>query len=206
MSVARVLVADPHAVVREGLKALLNARPDMRVVGEAADAATAAALAAELNPDVAVAEVSLPGPDGELARFCQAVAGRRVVILTADEDAARLRLALTAGARGYVPKRASLDRLVAAVRAVADGKTYLDPDAGGSVAGRTEDGTSLSEREAEVLRLVALGYCNKEIATRLRVSVKTVETYKARAVRKLGATSRVDVVRHALRRGWLAAD
>lgn len=210
----RVMVADPHCCVREGLKAILHAQPDLRVVGEASDGPTAIDLAAELNPAVVVLDVSLPGLDGAqvTARLREACPDRKVLVLTACEHAGSVRLLLGMGARGYVLKRSPAERLVQAVRAVAAGGTYLDPElAGGLVSafvGGDGDGKSkdaeLSAREVQVLRLIALGYSNKEIAARLRLSVKTVETYKARSMEKLELRSRVDIVRHAARCGWLS--
>jgi two-component system response regulator NreC len=207
----RVLLADDHAVVRAGLKALLEAQPDLSVVGEAADGRTAVDLACQLLPDVAVVDVSMPGLGGaevteRIARDCPRV---RVVALTAHEESGYVRRLLAAGAAGYVLKRSAADELVRAVRAVAAGETYLDPGVAGGVVERLRDApppatAELSEREAEVVRLIAHGYSNKEIAAKLGLSVKTVETYKTRSLEKLGLRSRVDIVRYAAGRGWLA--
>jgi DNA-binding NarL/FixJ family response regulator len=202
-----VLVADAHCVTREGLKALVGALPDMRVVGEACDGPAALALAAELNPDVVVLEASLPGLDGAqvTARLREACPGRGVVVLTACEHPGTVRLALGVGARGYVLKRSPAEELVRAVRAVAAGGAYIDPEVAACVVGggaENADG-ELSAREAQVRRLMALGYTNKQIASRLALSVKTVETYKARSMEKLHMRSRVDVVRHAVASGWM---
>jgi DNA-binding NarL/FixJ family response regulator len=210
----RVLIADAHCCVREGLKALVNAQPDMRVVGETADGPEAVRLAAELAPDVVVVEASLPGLDGAevAARLCAAQPGLKTVALTACEEPGAVRRLLAAGACGYVLKRATAEQLVQALRAVVQGGTYIDPAVAGGVAGEfaappdggEARGAELSERECAVVRLIALGYSNKEIAARLKVSVKTVETYKARAAEKLRIKSRVELVRYAARRGWLA--
>src|SRR4051812_20436695 len=134
---ARVLVADPHGCVREGLKALVNVQPDMRVVGEACDGPAALALAAELDPDVVVIDAALPGLDGAqvVPRLREARPGRRVLVLTACEHAGTMRLLLGVGARGYVLKRSPADRLVQALRAVAAGDTYLDPEMAAGVVG-----------------------------------------------------------------------
>lgn len=207
----RVLVADGYEIVRLGLRALINAQPDMRVVGEAADGPAAVALAAELNPDVVV-EVCLAGMGGPqvAAKLREARPGARVLVLTACEEAESLRRLLEAGAAGCVLKRASAEQLVQAIRAVAAGGTFVDPAVAGRVVqnfvgapGHENGSPELSEREAEVVRMIALGYSNKEIAARLRLSVKTVETYKTRSMDKLGMQSRVDIVRFAIRRGWL---
>lgn len=209
----RVLVADPHACVRKGVEALLGAHPDLRVVGEAADGPAALTLAAELTPDVVVLEPNLPGLDGAqvTARLLEARPGPAVLGLAAGEQPGVVRLLLGMGARGYVLKRSPSDGLVAAVRAVAAGGTYLDPAVAGAVVNGVTGaaGTSaeeLSVREAQVLRLIARGYSNKEIAAKLALSVKTVETYKARSMEKLHIRSRVDIVQYAVECGWLGAD
>ena len=214
MTKLRVLLADDHAVVREGLKTLINAQPDMEVSGDAADGLAAVALCATLDPDVAVVDVSMPGLNGAevTARLRQARADRRVLALTVHEDRGYLRLLLEAGAAGYVLKRAAAGELIQAIRAVAAGGTYIDPALAASVVGTyvraapgaTATNVELSEREAEVVKQIAHGYSNKEIASRLGLSVKTVETYKTRSLEKLSLRSRVDIVRYANLRGWLA--
>lgn len=210
----RVLLADDHAVVREGLKALIEAAPGLEVVGEAADGPTAVDQTARLAPDVLVVDISMPGFGGAevTARVRAARPGQKVLALTVHEDRGYLRLLLEAGASGYVLKRAAADELVRAIRAVAAGGTYLDPSLAGAVVGAFAKTpppggavtVELSDREGEVLRLIARGYSNKEIAARLDLSVKTVETYKARSAEKLGLRSRVDIVRYATQQGWLA--
>jgi DNA-binding NarL/FixJ family response regulator len=209
----RILLADDHAIVREGLKALINSQPDMEVIGEVVDGAQALRLADELDPDVAVVDVSMPEMGGAQVteRLRAARPDRKILILTIHEDKSYLRALLAAGAAGYVLKRAAAAELVQAIRAVAGGGTYIDPSLAGGVVEDfvhpepATEGTplDLSERESEVLRLIAQGYSNKEIASRLKLSVKTVETYKSRSMEKLGARSRVDIVRYAARRGWL---
>ncbi|HEX5273168.1 MAG TPA: response regulator transcription factor [Gemmataceae bacterium] len=214
MTKLRIVLADDHAVVREGLKALVNARPEMGVVGEAGDGAAACRLAEELQPDVVVMDVSMPGMSGAeatewLKRLHPAV---KVLALTVHEDKSYLRLLLEAGARGYVLKRAAAEELIHAIRTVAAGGVYLDPTLAGKVVGgfvrrsagsAPPEGSDLTDREAEVVRLIASGHGNKEIAAQLGLSVKTVETYKARSLEKLGLKSRADLVRYALQRGWL---
>jgi DNA-binding NarL/FixJ family response regulator len=213
MSKIRVLLADDHAIVREGLKSLINSQTDMQVIGEAADGLCAVSLTTELDPDIVVVDVSMPGLNGAQVttqlRITQP--DRKILVLTVHEDKGYLRLLLEAGAAGYVLKRAVAAELVQAIRAVADGGTYLDPTLAGSVVDnfvrplieREIPTAELSEREAEVVRLIALGYSNKEIAAQLKVSVKTIETYKTRSMEKLHIRSRVDIVRYAVRRGWL---
>ena len=212
-AVLRVVLADDHAVVREGLKALVNAQPDMRVVGEAADGEAAWRAATILAPDVLVMDLSMPRLGGAEAtsrvrRDCPAV---KVLALTVHEERAYVTELLRAGASGYVLKRAAAAELVRAVRTVAAGGTYIDPSIASSVVeGYLEsDGAqrtpaaALSDREREVLLRIARGFSNKEIAAALALSVKTVETYKARMADKLGLRSRVDIVRYAARQGWL---
>jgi DNA-binding NarL/FixJ family response regulator len=209
MTKLRIVLADDHPVLRSGLRALLADEPDIAVVGEAADGPAALALTAELLPDVLVLDVSIPGLTGvqvgeRVRAECPTV---RVVALSAHEERTYVHRMLGAGAGGYVLKRSAPDELVRAVRAVAAGGTYLDPGVAGLVVNAPAEpaGGELSEREAEVVRQIALGYSNKEIAARLKLSVKTVETYKARSLEKLGLHSRVDLVRYALDRGWLVS-
>lgn len=213
MNKIRVLLADDHAIVREGLKSLVNSQPDMEVIGEAPDGLAAVGMTSELDPDVAVVDVSMPGLNGAqvTTKLREACPDRKVLVLTVHEDKGYLRLLLEAGASGYVLKRAAASELVQAIRAVAGGGTYLDPALASSVvddfvrpgAEREVPAVELSEREGEVVRLIALGYSNKEIAAQLKLSVKTVETYKTRSMEKLHIRSRVDIVRYAAKRGWL---
>ena len=210
----RVYLADDHVVVREGLKALINAQPQMEVSGEAGDGRTACQEVQELQPDVVVMDVSMPKMNGAqaTAQLKQACPNVKVLALTVHEDKGYLRLLLEAGASGYVLKRAAAEELIHAIRTVAAGGVYLDPALAGKVVGsfvrapagqRAPEGGDLSDREAEVVRLIAAGYSNKEIASQISLSVKTVETYKARSMEKLGLDSRADIVRYALQRGWL---
>lgn len=210
----RVFLADDHAVVREGLKALINAQPGMEVSGEAGDGRAACQQVRDLLPDVAVMDVSMPEMNGaqataELKRTCPQV---KVLALTVHEDKGYLRQLLESGADGYVLKRAAAEELIHAIRTVAAGGVYLDPALAGEVVGGfvrkptvrgSLEGGELSDREAEVVRLIASGYSNKEIAAQLDLSVKTVETYKTRSMEKLGLRSRADLVRYALQCGWL---
>ncbi len=214
MARVRILLADDHETVREGLKAILNAQSDMEVVGEAIDGRSAVALACRLNPDLVVMDVSMPDVNGLratelLKERCPAV---RVVALSRHSDDGYLRELLRAGAAGYVLKQSRSGELLQAIRAVAAGGSYLDPaitanvirDFGARPAtARPPADASLSPREEETLRLVSLGYSNKEIASRLTLSVKTVETHKANGMHKLGFRSRIDIVRFAVLRDWL---
>ncbi|WP_020474874.1 response regulator [Zavarzinella formosa] len=209
----RILLTDDRAVVREGLKSLINAQPDMEVI-DAADGVEAVEKCEELDPDLVVVDMSMPGLNGVqvTTRLREACHNRKVLILTVHEEEGYLRQLLMAGGSGYVLKRGATTELVQAIRAVASGGTYLDPAVTTQVVNTIVRptispaemaGVVLSERETEVLRFVAQGYSNKEVAAKLRLSVKTVETYKARSMEKLGMHSRVDIVRHANQRGWL---
>ena len=209
MAKFRVFLADDHEVVREGLKAILAGHADIDVIGEAADGRTALDRASRLAPDVLVTDVSMPGLGGAevveaLKRACPAT---KVVALTVHEDTGYLRRLLEAGADGYVLKRSAAEELVRAVRAVVGGGTYIDPTLAKAVVpvflGKAAADVELSEREEADVRLIAMGHTNKEIAGRLEVGVKSVETYKARALEKLGVESRAEVVRYAIDRGWL---
>lgn len=207
----RILLADDHAVFRDGLRALIQAEPDLKLVGEAEDGESACREALRLRPEVVVMDLSMPGLSGveATARLKQSCPEIRVVALTAYEETGYVRRLLEAGAAGYVLKRAAAHVLIDAIRTVAAGGNFLDPAVTRHVVEGyvrplgERTGTELSERETEVLRLIAQGYSNKEVAAQLEISVKTVETYKARSMEKLGLGSRVDLVRYALRQGWL---
>jgi DNA-binding NarL/FixJ family response regulator len=209
----RILLADDHETVREGLKAILNAQSDMEVVGEAGDGRSAVSAARRLAPDVVVMDVSMPEVNGlrataDLAGCCPGV---KVVALTRHSDHGYVQQLLKAGAAGYVLKQSRTTELLFAIRAIGAGRQYLDPGVTGRVIGSLHHRQSapagklsaLSPREEEVLRLVAWGYSNKEIAARLGLSVKTIETHKANAAQKLKLDSRIDMVRFALLQGWL---
>ena len=213
MTKLRVFLVDDHAVVREGLKVLINAQAGMEVVGEAADGQAALDAALKLHPDIVVMDICMPGWSAAMAtqqtvKMCPSV---KVLVLTAQEDRGYLRQLLEAGASGYVLKRGAAEALVHAIRAIAGGGMYVDPSlAGKFITSIVRKGANialdeLSSREQEVVRLVAEGHSNKQIAARLSLSIKTVETYKARSLEKLGLHSRADLVRYALHRGWLQA-
>jgi DNA-binding NarL/FixJ family response regulator len=206
-------MVDDHPVVLAGLKALVEADPDFVVVGKARDGRTALRLVRELLPDVVVLDISMPEMNGiEVATALLAERPAcRVLVLTVHEDRAYLRQLVEAGVSGYLLKRSASEELIRALHAVVSGGMYLDPAIAGKAVGRPARGTlqqagqvaELSERETDVLRLVAGGHSNKEISARLAISVKTVETYKARAMDKLGYRSRVELVRYAADQGWL---
>jgi two-component system response regulator NreC len=220
----RLLIADDHAVLRTGLRMLLDAQPDMRVVGEAETAEQAMALDVQLQPDVVLMDLTLPArPDSPctvpagLEAIQHIKAGRpeaRILALTMHDDEGYLRAVLGAGGAGYVLKRAADSELLSAIRAVWRGGSYLHPEhvrllleqttASPTVQGAADDPyLLLSRREQQVLRLVALGHTNQQVAYMLGVGVKTVETYKSRLMTKLGLTGRAALVRYALQRGLL---
>ncbi len=219
MSSLRIFLVDDHAIVREGLRMLINAQPDMEVVGQASDGVTAVEQVQKLRPEVVVMDVSLPQIDGATAteRIKQTCPEVRVLALTRHQDGAHLRRLLQAGATGYTLKRMAADELIGAIRKVARGETYLAPPLLEhlleSYAGRVTTAGDvqlflhdLTERERQVLQRVAWGDSNKEIAALFAISVKTVEYHKARAMEKLQLRSRTEVVRYALLQGWLRAE
>jgi two-component system, NarL family, response regulator NreC len=206
----RVLLADDHETVRQGLKLLIDAQPDMRVVGEAGDGQAAVAQVPRLRPDVAVLDVSMPRMNGLAAARAirETTPGTAIVALTRYSDAAYVKALLDAGASGYVLKRSASGELLAAIRAAARGERHLDAMLSESVNPRSTSRRAapvvrVSAREREVLRLMALGYSNKEIAQSLGVAVKTVEVHKSNAMRKLELTGRIDVIKYAALQGWL---
>jgi DNA-binding NarL/FixJ family response regulator len=213
-----VLLADDHVVLRTGLRMLINAQPDMEVVAEASNGEDAARLAREVRPDIVLMDITMPGAGGIEAtiRIRRESPAVRVLALTMHDDAAYLRSILAAGAAGYVVKRAADAELLSAIRTTYRGETYLAPSLAGAmvqeVLGRKPrkgsaevPGDTLSEREREVLRLVAQGHTNEEIADRLFISAKTVATYRARLMEKLGLKTRADLVRYALAIGLLTS-
>ncbi|WP_010585250.1 response regulator transcription factor [Schlesneria paludicola] len=214
MKKLRIVVADDHGVVRDGLTMLINAQQDMEVTGEAANGADAIDLILRLSPDVAIIDISMPILNGiELvSQISAARVEAKLLVLTANEDRNYMQRVLKLGAAGYLLKRSAADELIKAIRTTVTGGRYLDPLVIDDLVGEIqaprpavvdESDGNLSEREDEVLRLIAQGYSNKEIAARLGVSIKTIETYKSRSVLKLGLSGRADIVRYAIRKGWL---
>ena len=211
----RILIADDHAVLRAGLHVLLDAEPDMEVVGEAGDGATALSRIRELMPDVVLMDLSMPRMGGlEALRQIRGISPKtRVLILTMHDDESYLREALAAGSAGYVLKRAADIELFSAIRAVYQGGTYLhaahtrvlfEGEASHQrIQPVRESEPALSPREQEILRLVALGYSSRQAADKLHLSPKTVETYRSRLMAKLELRSRADLVRYAMERGLL---
>jgi len=207
----RLVLADDHATVREALKLLINAQPDLDVVGEAADGEEAVDATLSLHPDVLLMDVSMPRMNGlrataEVKKRAPAI---HVLALTRHAEESYVSELLRAGASGYALKQSSSAQLLSAIRAVAAGRPWLDDEVSQHLASRYVRGHAvqrpqeLSPRETEVLRLIAWGHSNREIARRLGVSVKTVEVHKANGTRKLAIEDRLALVRYALLRGWL---
>ena len=210
MSNIRVVLVDDHPIVLAGLTALIRSAPEMELVGEATSGMAAIALIRRTKPDVAVVDISIPEMTGlEVAR--QIVIEQpaiKVLVLTLHDESIYVQQALEAGVHGYLVKRSAADELIRAIRAIAAEGVYLDSAIAGKALNRTAacavsaHGT-LSDRETEVIKLVALGFSNKQIAGRLALSIKTAETYKSRAAEKLGVRTRADIVRYGILRGWL---
>jgi DNA-binding NarL/FixJ family response regulator len=210
----RILLADDHVTVRHGLKLIIEGQGDMKVVDEVGDGETAVQRALTLKPDVIVMDISMPGMTGLAAtrKLRQLKPDAAIVTLTRHSDDAYLQELLRAGVSGYVLKQSAPAELLHAIRAAASGGQYLDSSLTARVTsaflarerkGVRKPGAPLSERESEVLRLIASGYSNKEIGAQLSLSVKTVEAHKANAMRKLGLTGRIGIVKYALLQGWL---
>jgi two-component system response regulator NreC len=212
----RVLIADDHSVLRAGLRMLLDAQSDIEVVGEAADGVEVSTRVRELQPDVVLLDLSMPGPpSGNVIRAVpRACPQTRVLVLTMHDDAAYLRAALSAGAVGYVVKKVADFELLSAIRAVHAGRSFVDltrtPGLATTPPPERDEGerqpTTLTRREREVLRLLAQGHSNQEIAEKLDVSVKTVETHRARLSRKLRLKGRAELYRFAAESGLLDKD
>ena len=207
----RVLVVDDHAIVRSGLRRVLDAEPDIETVSEAENAERAVFEAMEHRPDIVLMDVVMPGKSGieGLPALLQAVPSAQVLILSMQDDPRYVREAFEAGASGYVLKEAADTEVITAVRAVAAGERYVHPALGARLLAaeladrKRADADPLSEREREVLRLLALGHTNQEIAKLLYISVRTAETHRAHIMQKLRLSSRAELVRYALAEGLL---
>lgn len=207
MQKIRVLLAEDHETVRQGLKLLIEGQPDMQVVGEAGDGEVAVKRAQELTPDVAVLDISMPKSNGlDAARNIRTSAPRTAIVaLTRYSDTAYVNELMAVGAFGYVLKQSASTELLSAIRAAARGERHVDPgiERGHFGPGGRAGRPLITDREGEVLRLMALGHSNKDIALALDVAVKTVEVHKANAMRKLELSGRIDVIRYAILQGWL---
>ena len=210
----RVLLADDHATVRYGLKLLIDAEPDMTVVAEAGDGEEAIRKTLEMKPDIVVMDISMPGVNGLAAtrRLKQIQPSVLVITLTRHTEDAYLQELLRAGASGFVLKRSAPAELLHAIRGVASGGQYLDSTLTSRVTagfisraggGAGKHVATLTDRETQVLRLIAAGYGNKEIGAQLTLSVKTVDAHKTNAMRKLDLRGRIDIVKYAVLQGWL---
>jgi two-component system response regulator NreC len=207
----RVLVVDDHAVVRAGLRLLLEQETDFEVVAEAGSAEEAVRAARLEKPDVVLLDVVMPGGSGIAAagELIEASKGAKILVLSMQDDPTYVREAFAAGASGYLLKEGADTELVQAVRQVADGGRYVHPTLGARLAQaevdavRRAEADPLSEREREVLRLLALGHTNQEIASQLYISVRTAETHRAHIMQKLGLGTRAELVRYALANGLL---
>lgn len=214
VSPLRILLADDHATVRQGLKLLIDSQPDMGVVGEAADGKSVLQQAEALKPDLVVMDISMPGMSGLIAtRTLKRVQPDVAILaLTRHDEDTYVEELFRAGASGFVLKQSAPMEFIQAIRAVAAGGVYLDPAMTSRVADGllarhpdvdTQPRAALSERESEVLRLIAIGHSNKEVAAQLKISVKTVEVHRTNAMRKLGLNGRVDIIRYGVLQGWL---
>jgi len=207
----RVLVVDDHAVVRSGLRRVLDAEPDIETVAEAPNAERAVFEALEHKPDLVLLDIVMPGKSGieAMPALLQAVPEAKVLVLSMQDDPRYVREAFEAGASGYVLKEAADTEVVGAVRAVAAGERYVHPALGARLVAadaeerRRAETDPLSERERQVLQLLALGHTNQEIATLLYISVRTAETHRAHIMQKVGLASRAELVRYALDHGLI---
>ena len=201
----RILIVDDHAVVRTGLRLLIDGQPDLEVVGEAGDATTAAAEIRTLKPDLVLLDIVMPDLTGldALPSLLAEHPGMKVVILSMEDDPRYVREAFAAGARGYLLKEAVANEVVNAIREVAQGGRYVHPELGARLIDTEQNkkrvhDDPLSPREREVLKLLALGHTNQEIADQLLISVRTAEAHRARIMKKLQLASRAELVRYAI--------
>lgn len=196
-----IVLADDHNVIRAGLRAMLEAEADLRVIGEAADAAAAAKLVEDRRPDVLVLDLNMPGADprADIPRLRELSPGSAIVVLTMQSDPRTARDLLKAGAAGFVLKQAAERNIGEAIRTAAAGGSYVDPRLGGEMAKLEADPLDdLGERELELLRMVALGHTNREIGEQLFLSVRAIEVNRAKLMEKIGVESRPELVRFAI--------
>lgn len=214
----KILIAEDHGTVRDGIKMIINAQDDMEVVGEAADGRKAVEMARELKPDIVLMDISMPELNGlkAAAQLKRILPDIKILTLTRHTDDAYLQELMQAGISGYALKQSLSEELIRGIRIIAAGGKYLDPAIAGKVfnnfvgkqsklRGETA-GIPLSERESEALRHIALGYSNKEISEKMNISVKTVEAHKANALKKLNISSRREIISYAILQGWMQED
>lgn len=211
MGATTIVVADDHAVVRSGLRMLLDAEPDLEVVAETGDVPSTRRSLKGHRPQVLILDLNMPGEPSlpAIPSLREASPDTGIVVLTMQDDPAFAREALRAGALGYVLKEAADSELVRAVRMAAVGRTYLHPELGARLAAERPPPVpddDLTDREVQVLRLIALGHTNSEIASMLYLSVRTVESHRANMQQKLGLSTRAGLVRHAIERGLMSRD
>lgn len=211
----QILLAEDHQTVREGIKMIINAEEDMIVIGEAGNGREIIRLAEKLSPDVILMDISMPELNGLVAtaKLKRTQPEIKILTLTRHTDNAYLQELLQAGVNGYLLKQSASTELLRAIRAVSNGGSYLDPEITGKVlAGYAENkiklrgeirGEKLTERESEILRHIALGYSNREIAEKMDISIKTVEAHKANSLKKLDMTSRREIMSYAILQGWM---
>lgn len=211
----RIVLIDDHTVLREGLKALLNSEPGLEVVGDAADGRAGIQAADQLKPDVVIADISMPGLNGiESARILRrSYPYMKLIILSMHSGREYVAKALQAGANGYVLKQGDTNEVISAIQAVMDGGSYLSPAISRHLIddfpGHTpvvEEGPRLTTREQEVTQLIAEGQSTREISQTLTVSIKTVETHRANIMRKLKTKSQADIIKYALKKGWISLE
>ncbi len=215
MKKLRIIIAEDHETVREGLKMIIEAQDDMEVIGEAGDGREAIHLAEELKPDIILMDVSMPVLNGLMAsaKLSRILPEIKILTLTRHNDEAYLQELLEAGVSGYVLKQSASTELLRAIRAVAAGDKFLDPAITGKIFNNYNEkntklrgdtrGIKLTGRESETLRLIALGYSNREIAEKFNLSVKTIESHKANAQKKLDINSRQEIISYAILQGWM---
>lgn len=215
MKKLRIIIAEDHETVREGLKMIIEAQDDMEIIGEAGDGREAIHLAEELKPDIILMDVSMPVLNGLMAsaKLSRILPEIKILTLTRHNDEAYLQELLEAGVSGYVLKQSASTELLRAIRAVAAGDKFLDPAITGKIFNNYNEkntklrgdtrGIKLTGRESETLRLIALGYSNREIAEKFNLSVKTIESHKANAQKKLDINSRQEIISYAILQGWM---
>lgn len=214
MEKLRIMLAEDHQTVREGIKLLINSQPDMEVIGEADNGNAVITKARKMSPDIIILDISMPEMNGlkTTKKLKHSFPAVKILTLTRHTDDAYIQQMIEAGSDGYILKQSAPTELIRAIHSVAEGNNYLDPAITNKVMGsyldrstrlRGERKAEPTEREAEVLRMIASGYTNKEIAERMRISVKTVEAHRYNAMTKMDMRSRIDIVRYAVLQGWL---